>query len=1187
MGRKEKGKRQKDPAADEFESSEEDEQKENELREKTCPHVGKAVNFNNIRKTLKISWVRVGQCTVCLRDKKTTTSSTTKTLTNASARKSGGGFKKSLDAADAKKQQAERLKAEQLAAAKAQQLAAVKLAEQKREKTLHTTKVIEAVKNEKNDGEVIKDKKDEVKEKTTEEKIVHLESDTKDNKDVTEKKAEVKPEEVHTTWLCLKCGTQGCGDNSPSNHSLAHYKTPRSDLHCLVINPKSWVIWCYECNSDVFADSHKKLYESLEFIKKTSELPSKQPLVPKPKNLPLPKQDLKNNIIKPPGSNPAATLDNPLPRVKGLSNLGNTCFFNAVMQCLAQTHCLETFVGGQCLKGVSLSIPGVILPPIVDNDEDDCYKLLSTPPTNRKDSQSLIWLEDLNLKLAEGGPMTSALAAFFREMSQTSKVVTVNPGHLFGQLVKRAPQFRGFQQQDSHELLRHLMEGLRTEESKRQKSAILKHFGLSERTDPKSVVAVTRKKLQAYSRHASHTVFDRIFSGQMVSTVVCDECKHSSHIYESFLDLSLPVIEDKPHKPAKRSSGTSSPAKKISGTNSLDSVVVSGFAEERKSKTQTKNQKKRAKQERRRNSKNNKTSVTEIGDGDESKITQDIEEKEVEDEKKDIHAGSNKEPLIKEKNEGDEESKPLEEVLEETRSKVMDKMKGALDQRKDALDKKKDGLDKKESSEITKPIELEFNDQGVMSAVALKAAAFNTQAIADAAKKSKVKGGGKPGVTVWKDKFGDDEEDEEEDGDGYEEDDWEWDYGEGEQWDETGDKESDNTKEDSPSIDTSAADNINEPDIKKPLVSLNPLPPESLNLFEREKSSEPEHNESDDDDETGASSNGDVEDNDTEEDDKAPVYSENTEDMLNTLAVLDPLQLRKDSMAPHMQELCSSISGLTISEGVIHRQSSVKNAEMQQLRLRHEWTARTLTSLAPRYQVSPGECSVYSCLNQFTQSELLTGSNKWACERCSILAARQAEPTESQDKPKPVYSNAFKQLLIFCPPAILTLHLKRFQQTLSGCRKINKDITFPMELDLAPFCSSTSVATPTVAPNHHSVMYRLYGVVEHSGRLSGGHYTAFVKVRVTDKAELSKKFFSPPATKAGDVPRLLEEIERKFTRLSEKNDRRHGKKEEEEENPPKPQPRRWYHVSDSSVNEVSEEKVLKAQAYILFYERTS
>ena len=34
-----------------------------------------------------------------------------------------------------------------------------------------------------------------------------------------------------------------------------------------------------------------------------------------------------------------------------------------------------------------------------------------------------------------------------------------------------------------------------------------------------------------------------------------------------------------------------------------------------------------------------------------------------------------------------------------------------------------------------------------------------------------------------------------------------------------------------------------------------------------------------------------------------------------------------------------------------------------------------------------------------------------------------------------------------------------------------------------------------------------------------------------------------------------------------------------------PSARKWYYVSDTNVSEVSEEKVLKAQAYLLFYER--
>ena len=40
---------------------------------------------------------------------------------------------------------------------------------------------------------------------------------------------------------------------------------------------------------------------------------------------------------------------------------------------------------------------------------------------------------------------------------------------------------------------------------------------------------------------------------------------------------------------------------------------------------------------------------------------------------------------------------------------------------------------------------------------------------------------------------------------------------------------------------------------------------------------------------------------------------------------------------------------------------------------------------------------------------------------------------------------------------------------------------------------SVTLLTPVVFPVYQ-VLYSLYGVVEHSGRLQGGHYTAFIKV---------------------------------------------------------------------------------------------
>ena len=226
-----------------------------------------------------------------------------------------------------------------------------------------------------------------------------------------------------------------------------------------------------------------------------------------------------------------------------------------------------------------------------------------------------------------------------------------------------------------------------------------------------------------------------------------------------------------------------------------------------------------------------------------------------------------------------------------------------------------------------------------------------------------------------------DEEGEEEE-EGYEEGDedgWEWD--EGETWDEegvvkdNGDDNDDDDNDDDKS--TYAADTDNEQAVvpTKPLKSLNPLPPEMINTnYEHEKSVE--RTNTTDEAETGASSNADVEDNDIDErhfitdngddgagaDKQAHWTAASRKSLLINMPQLAPLHLDSTNLDPRMEALCKGIKLLSTSPRVengngvdmevveeeIDEEDELEH-EDRMARLRNEWTARTLISLAPRY----------------------------------------------------------------------------------------------------------------------------------------------------------------------------------------------------------------------------------------------
>jgi ubiquitin carboxyl-terminal hydrolase 16/45 len=108
------------------------------------------------------------------------------------------------------------------------------------------------------------------------------------------------------------------------------------------------------------------------------------------------------------------------------------------------------------------------------------------------------------------------------------------------------------------------------------------------------------------------------------------------------------------------------------------------------------------------------------------------------------------------------------------------------------------------------------------------------------------------------------------------------------------------------------------------------------------------------------------------------------------------------------------------------------------------------------------------------------------------------------------------------------------------------------------------------------VVYSLYGVVEHSGRLNGGHYTAYIKSRPKQNLEklLGKKRLTdlkPTVNTSDTLANLIE------TEVCTNNN----------ESTQSSNASTWYYISDTSVSEVPESKILKSQAYILFYERVS
>ncbi|KAF9454384.1 cysteine proteinase [Macrolepiota fuliginosa MF-IS2] len=139
-----------------------------------------------------------------------------------------------------------------------------------------------------------------------------------------------------------------------------------------------------------------------------------------------------------------------------------------------------------------------------------------------------------------------------------------------------------------------------------------------------------------------------------------------------------------------------------------------------------------------------------------------------------------------------------------------------------------------------------------------------------------------------------------------------------------------------------------------------------------------------------------------------------------------------------------------------------------------------------------GRVPIERCLDAFFNEEILEKDDAWDCPRCKTKR------------------RASKKLSLARLPPVLLIHLKRFEANGRFSDKVDTFVEFPMKaLDLTNYMpaplppgadkSELNGGLPMSLDDPRTQLppyrYDLYGVTNHYGNLTSGHYTAFVSSR--------------------------------------------------------------------------------------------
>jgi len=133
------------------------------------------------------------------------------------------------------------------------------------------------------------------------------------------------------------------------------------------------------------------------------------------------------------------------------------------------------------------------------------------------------------------GPLTTPFVNLMRKIYRSQSPQALNPKELYNAFVKKYTYFKPYTQQDAHEFLRFLLEGLKSEVPAPAPETVVRPT--MKRTRRRTLVSAGSEDIEspgaAGNAETQGTYIDQLFGGKLASYVVCDVCKSVSPVPKS------------------------------------------------------------------------------------------------------------------------------------------------------------------------------------------------------------------------------------------------------------------------------------------------------------------------------------------------------------------------------------------------------------------------------------------------------------------------------------------------------------------------------------------------------------------------------------------------------------------------------------------------------------------------------